>query len=894
MTLPVALSGTDVIGQAKTGTGKTLGFGLPLLERVTVPADVEAGRAAPEALTDAPQALVVVPTRELCTQVTNDLLTAGKVRNVRVLAIYGGRAYEPQVEALKKGVDVVVGTPGRLLDLAGQKKLNLKHVKSLVLDEADEMLDLGFLPDVEKIIDMLPAKRQTMLFSATMPGAVIGLARRYMSRPTHIRATAPDDEGATVANIKQFVYRAHNMDKPEMVARILQAEGRGLAMIFCRTKRTAADIAEQLQRRGFASGAVHGDLGQGAREQALRAFRNGKVDVLVCTDVAARGIDVEGVTHVINYQSPEDEKTYLHRVGRTGRAGAKGTAITFVDWDDIPRWQLINKALELDFNDPVETYSSSPHLFSDLGIPEGTKGILPRSERTRAGLDAEELEDLGETGGRGARGRARGGRGGRDESAPAERERPARTPRRRRRTRSGAPVDAVDAAATPIAETAGTEETPAAARTPRRRRRTRGGAPAEPVTAAAAPATTAEVVETVQAAAVETVATAEGPAVLDTPDKPRRRRTRKSAAPEATATESAVTTEPTLAEAPVAEPVLADSPVAEPEAAPAAETKPRRRTRKTAEPAPQPETAPETAEAEAATKPRRTRKTAAAADTAEATEAKPRRRTRKAAEPATPDAPAAEAEAGVEAEAKPRRTRKTAAASEAAADTAEGTEAKPRRTRKATTAAPETAEAEGETATKPRRTRKTAAASETATDTAEATEAKPRRRTRKAAEPATPDAPAAEAEAEAEASVEAKPRRTRKTAAAAETATDTAEGTEAKPRRTRKATTAAPETAEAEGETATKPRRTRKTAAAAPEAPAAEAEVKPRRTRKTAAAAVDAVDGEAVAAPRARRTRKAVAEAAVPEIPAQATEEPEVKPRRRTRKATAAVEASEA
>ncbi|MFY4723990.1 DEAD/DEAH box helicase, partial [Streptomyces sp. LaBMicrA B280] len=439
MTLPVALSGTDVIGQAKTGTGKTLGFGLPLLERVTVPADVEAGRATPDALTDAPQALVVVPTRELCTQVTNDLQTAGKVRNVRVLAIYGGRAYEPQVEALKKGVDVVVGTPGRLLDLAGQKKLDLKHIKSLVLDEADEMLDLGFLPDVEKIIDMLPARRQTMLFSATMPGAVIGLARRYMSRPTHIRATAPDDEGATVANIKQFVYRGHSMDKPEMIARILQADGRGLAMIFCRTKRTAADIAEQLQRRGFASGAVHGDLGQGAREQALRAFRNGKVDVLVCTDVAARGIDVEGVTHVINYQSPEDEKTYLHRVGRTGRAGAKGTAITFVDWDDIPRWQLINKALELDFNDPVETYSTSPHLFSDLGIPAGTKGILPRSERTRAGLDAEVLEDLGETGGRGSRGRdrdrdrGRGGRGDRQdraESPAAEQERPARTPRR--------------------------------------------------------------------------------------------------------------------------------------------------------------------------------------------------------------------------------------------------------------------------------------------------------------------------------------------------------------------------------------------------------------------------------------------------------------------------------
>ncbi|OEV14941.1 DEAD/DEAH box helicase, partial [Streptomyces nanshensis] len=464
LTLPVALSGSDVIGQAKTGTGKTLGFGLPLLERVTVPADVEAGRAKPEELTDAPQALVVVPTRELCTQVTNDLLTAGKVRNVRVLAIYGGRAYEPQVEALKKGVDVIVGTPGRLLDLAGQRKLDLSHIRGLVLDEADEMLDLGFLPDVERIITMLPAKRQTMLFSATMPGAVISLARRYMSQPTHINATSPDDEGTTVKNTEQHVYRAHSMDKPEMVSRILQAEGRGLAMIFCRTKRTAADIAEQLEKRGFASGAVHGDLGQGAREQALRAFRNGKVDVLVCTDVAARGIDVEGVTHVINYQSPEDEKTYLHRIGRTGRAGAKGTAITLVDWDDIPRWQLINKALDLKFPDPPETYSTSPHLFEELGIPAGTKGVLPRAERTRAGLRAEEVEDLGETGGRGRRSAA---------PAPAreEREPRTRTPRQRRRTRGGstmtestATVPAPAKEATPVAP-AGDEPSEAPART---------------------------------------------------------------------------------------------------------------------------------------------------------------------------------------------------------------------------------------------------------------------------------------------------------------------------------------------------------------------------------------------------------------------------------------------
>ncbi|OII63892.1 DEAD/DEAH box helicase [Streptomyces sp. CC53] len=645
MTLPVALSGTDVIGQAKTGTGKTLGFGLPLLERVTVPADVEAGRAQPEQLTDAPQALIVVPTRELCTQVTNDLLTAGKVRNVRVLAIYGGRAYEPQVEALSKGVDVVVGTPGRLLDLAGQRKLDLAHIRTLVLDEADEMLDLGFLPDVEKIIGMLPAKRQTMLFSATMPGAVIGLARRYMSQPTHIRATAPDDQGVTHANIKQFVYRAHSMDKPEMIARILQARGRGLAMVFCRTKRTAADIAEQLERRGFASGAVHGDLGQGAREQALRAFRNGKVDVLVCTDVAARGIDVEGVTHVINYQSPEDEKTYLHRTGRTGRAGASGTAVTLVDWDDIPRWQLINKALELDYNDPVETYSTSPHLYSDLDIPEGTKGVLPRAERTRAGLKAEELEDLGEPGGRG---RGRAARGGRER----EEERPARTrtPRQRRRTRGGqareegAPV--TDAPAVGPEAEAG--EVPAERRTLRRRRRTRAGgaAAAESTPAVTSEARQAEAAVAVQPEpapeAVAAVETAEAPAerkprrrtrssaaetvetaeAAEQPTAPKQRRTRKTAA--AKAVETAEGTES-------AAPAVEEA---------AAEPTPRRRTRKTAAKAPVAgeESAPvaeEAAEPEATPR-RRTRKAAASADTAAVedavAEAAPRRRrTRKAA-----------------------------------------------------------------------------------------------------------------------------------------------------------------------------------------------------------------------------------------------------------------------
>ncbi|MFD8983171.1 DEAD/DEAH box helicase [Streptomyces sp. NPDC059564] len=641
MTLPVALSGTDVIGQAKTGTGKTLGFGLPLLERVVVPADVEAGRSKPEQLTDAPQALVVVPTRELCTQVTNDLLTAGKVRNVRVLAIYGGRAYEPQVEALKKGVDVIVGTPGRLLDLAGQKKLDLSRVKALVLDEADEMLDLGFLPDVEKIMAYLPAKRQTMLFSATMPGAVIGLARRYMTQPTHIRAVSEDGEGATVANIKQHVFRAHNMDKPELVSRILQADGRGLAMIFCRTKRTAADIAEQLEKRGFASGAVHGDLGQGAREQALRAFRNGKVDVLVCTDVAARGIDVEGVTHVINYQTPEDEKTFLHRVGRTGRAGNKGIAVTLVDWDDIPRWQLINKALELDFHEPEETYSTSPHLYEQLNIPAGTKGILPRAERTRAGLKAENLEDLGETGGRGGRGgRARG-----PAAAPVvTEERPARTrtPRQRRRTRGGSETgEAVaDAPVAPAAEAPAAVAAPAAAEEARRprRRRTRVAAGSAAAVVAEAAVVEAPVVE---APVTPVVVEVPAPAVSEeTPVKARRTRAPRKAVQAAPVAVAAVVVEeapvkvrrPRKIAAPaVDEPDFQMAPLVEPVNA--------RRTRAPRKAAP-----------------------AAAVAVAEEAPAKPKRtRTRKVAEAAPAEAVAAAEEAPV----KPKRTR-TRKAAEAA------------------------------------------------------------------------------------------------------------------------------------------------------------------------------------------------------------------------------------
>jgi superfamily II DNA/RNA helicase len=459
MSLPLALEGQDVIGQAKTGTGKTLGFGIPLLsrlDRVAQPDEVRTDRR--------PQALVVVPTRELCMQVSDDLSQAGSKAGVKVLPIYGGRAFEPQVNALRNGVDVVVGTPGRLLDLNRQGHLDLSDIRALVLDEADEMLDMGFLPDVESIVSLVPTNRQTMLFSATMPGQILNLARRYMQQPTHIRAVDPSDDNATVDAIEQHVWRAHAMDKVELLTRILQADGRGLTIVFIRTKRTCQKVADELNDRGFAAAAVHGDLGQGAREQALRAFRNGKVDVLVATDVAARGIDIEGVTHVVNYSCPEDEKMYLHRVGRTGRAGASGVAVTLVDWDDTARWQMINKALGLAFNHPVETYSTSDHVYTGLGVPTSAKGRLPKSAQTRAGLAAETLEDVGETGtrkssGSGSSSRSRdGGKAGkagnaktgkpRQTGAPSSTDKSAteggasRQRRHRRRTRAGKPTQA--------------------------------------------------------------------------------------------------------------------------------------------------------------------------------------------------------------------------------------------------------------------------------------------------------------------------------------------------------------------------------------------------------------------------------------------------------------------
>jgi len=336
-----------------------------------------------------------------------------------------------------------------------------------------------------------------MLFSATMPGEVVTLARRHLRRPTHVRAEQ-HDEPALVPSTQQHVFRTHDLDKVEVLARVLQAEGRGLTIVFCRTKRSVDRVATALTVRGFAVGAVHGDLGQGQRERAMRAFRAGKVDVLVATDVAARGLDVDDVTHVVNLECPEDDKAYLHRIGRTGRAGRAGVAVTFVDWADLARWKMIDDALGLGQPEPAETYSTSQHLYSALGIPPEVSGTLPRAQRGRAGLEAEELEDIGETG----RNRSRARRTG-------ERTATHRGRRVRRRTRAGADVPDVGgeqhAGAHPAGHAALHHETPGhtpatgedadrsqAARRRRRRPRRRNTTGAAGQAAGAEPAGSAE------------------------------------------------------------------------------------------------------------------------------------------------------------------------------------------------------------------------------------------------------------------------------------------------------------------------------------------------------------------------------------------------------------------
>jgi superfamily II DNA/RNA helicase len=324
----------------------------------------------------------VVPTRELCLQVAGDIETAGLKAGIRVVSIVGGRPIGPQVVALSQGAQVVVGTPGRLLDLLRQRSLDLSQVIILVLDEADEMLDLGFLPDVEAIIKATPDHRQTMLFSATMPKAVVALARRYSKQPTFVHAEHGQE--VTVPATRQHFFQVHPLNRFQVLCRILDAPARDRVAVFRRTKRGVDRTIKGLVEAGYKAGALHGDLPQVTRERVVRAFRKGKLDVLVCTDVAARGLDIAGLSHVVNYDTPEDDRAYVHRIGRTGRAGAAGVAITFVAWNELETADLIRRRLNLTDEPMHEVYSTSTLLAELFDLPTTEEAAARRKHSVPA------------------------------------------------------------------------------------------------------------------------------------------------------------------------------------------------------------------------------------------------------------------------------------------------------------------------------------------------------------------------------------------------------------------------------------------------------------------------------------------------------------------------------
>ncbi|MFZ5649755.1 MAG: DEAD/DEAH box helicase [Bacillota bacterium] len=324
--IPLLMQGRDVIGQAQTGTGKTAAFGIPIVEMLNLKGSV--------------QALVVTPTRELAIQVAEEISRIGRYRRVRTLPIYGGESIDRQIRVLRQGVQVVIGTPGRLLDHLRRRTLNLDSVRMLVLDEADEMLDMGFIEDVEAILQATPEERQALLFSATMPKEVLDLARRYLKNPEYITVSK---ESITVPQIDQIYYETKDRTKLETMARLLDALDITKAIVFCRTKKGVDDLVARMEARAYPVAGLHGDMSQHQRNQVMRRFKNNQIEVLVATDVAARGLDIENVSHVINYDLPQDVEFYVHRIGRTGRAGKTGTAITLVTPRDYGQIKLIEK-----------------------------------------------------------------------------------------------------------------------------------------------------------------------------------------------------------------------------------------------------------------------------------------------------------------------------------------------------------------------------------------------------------------------------------------------------------------------------------------------------------------------------------------------------------------------
>lgn len=326
-TIPLVLTGLDVIGQAQTGTGKTAAFAFPILQHM----DQDKREI---------QALVISPTRELAVQTQEEIYRLGKEKRAKVQAVYGGANIHRQINSLKRGPQILVGTPGRLLDHIRRHTIDLSHVKTLVLDEADEMLDMGFVEDIENIIKHVPQDRQTLLFSATMPDSILKIGERFMKKPTVVKIKSKE---LTTDLVDQYFVRAKDYEKFEIMTRLIDIEAPDLTIVFGRTKRRVDEVAKGLEARGYNAAGIHGDLTQQRRMEILKKFKAGKLDILVATDVAARGLDISGVTHVYNYDIPQDPDSYVHRIGRTGRAGKHGVSVTFVTPNEMDYLRVIEK-----------------------------------------------------------------------------------------------------------------------------------------------------------------------------------------------------------------------------------------------------------------------------------------------------------------------------------------------------------------------------------------------------------------------------------------------------------------------------------------------------------------------------------------------------------------------
>ena len=325
--IPTALSGKDIIGQAQTGTGKTAAFGIPIIQNLTDRKHI--------------QALIMSPTRELAIQVAEEITKIGRTKRIKVLPVYGGQPIDRQIRSLKSGVQIVIGTPGRLLDHLRRETIKLDHIKFLVVDEADELLDMGFIADMEEIMRTLPPARQTMLFSATMPKPILTLTRKFMKSP---KVIAIHKEVVTAPTIDQYYYETR--DKVDGLCRVLDTEENCKMIVFCRTKKGVDDLVMAIGMRGYQAEGLHGDLNQNQRDKVMKKFRDNKIDILVATDVAARGLDIDNITHVVNFDIPQDPESYVHRIGRTGRAGNSGIAITFITPREFRQLKLIERIVK--------------------------------------------------------------------------------------------------------------------------------------------------------------------------------------------------------------------------------------------------------------------------------------------------------------------------------------------------------------------------------------------------------------------------------------------------------------------------------------------------------------------------------------------------------------------